>query len=96
MAKKKLVGWGARIYEGRAAMRSKRGRKMSQEELGAAAGVSYQMIGFYESETYEPSWETWTKMAKALQMEPGELAFGSRKRESGRGKPNGGASEETA
>jgi DNA-binding XRE family transcriptional regulator len=46
--------------------------------------VSAQMIGFYESETHEPSWTTWVKMAKALMMEPGALAFGSRERESER------------
>lgn len=83
--KKKLVGWGARIYEARAAMRGKRGRKMTQEELGDAADVSPQMIGFYESETNEPSWNTWVKMAKALLIDPGELAFGSRERKGERG-----------
>jgi transcriptional regulator with XRE-family HTH domain len=36
-------------------MLRKRGRKMSQAELGEAAGVSDAMIGFYESETNEPS-----------------------------------------
>lgn len=67
-------------------MRAKRGQKMTQQQLGDAVGVSAQQIGFYESETNEPNWEMWRKLAKALQIDdPGELAFGSPARRKGRG-----------
>lgn len=83
---KKKQGWGARILEARTAMLRKRGRKMTQGELGDAVGVSATQIGFYESETNEPSWDMWRKMAKALLIaDPGELAFGSTERNRGRG-----------
>lgn len=75
-------------------MRGKRGRKMSQAELGEAVGVSPQQIGFYESETNEPSWDMWRKLAKALLIpDPGELAFGTRPTTRTHGRP-GGAGEE--
>lgn len=74
--RKKLIGWGARILEARTAMLRKRGRKMTQAELGKAVGLSPQQIGFYESETNEPGYDTWVGLAKALLMTPGELMFG--------------------
>lgn len=92
MAKKK-AGWGARIFEARAAMRAKRGRKMSQEDLGKIVGVSGSQIGFYESETNEPDWAMWRKLAAALNEDPGKLAFGSEAGRRGRGNGDGAAKE---
>lgn len=92
---KKKAGWGVRIFEGRAAMRGKRGRKMTQAELGDAVGVSATQIGFYESETNEPNWAMWTKLAKALLIDdPGELAFGTREKARRRAAASSDAAEE--
>lgn len=77
-------------------MLRKRGRKMTQQELGAAVDVSAAQIGFYESETNEPSWDMWRKLAKALLItDPGDLAFGSLedRRRRGSGGDHGGAAE---
>lgn len=94
---KKKAGWGVRIFEARAAMRGKRGRKMTQQELGDAVGVSATQIGFYESETNEPNWATWRKLAKALLIDdPGELAFGTERGRRGRGGLGGNDAAETA
>lgn len=77
IAKKKLIGWGARILEGRTAMLRKAGRKMTQGDLGKAAGVSAQQISRYEAEVDEPSYDTWVRLGKALLMTPGDLVFGN-------------------
>lgn len=58
-------------------MLRKRGRKMTQAELGKAVGFTPAVIGFYESETNEPNYDTWRKLAKALLTTPGELMFGN-------------------
>ncbi len=63
------------------AMKGKRGRKMSQAELGAAIGVSDSQIGFYEAETNEPGRDAWVAMASAMGVTPGWLAFGEEPRE---------------
>lgn len=57
-------------------MLRKRGRKMTQAELGEAVGFTPAVIGFYGSETNEPSYDTWVAMARALMTTPGELMFG--------------------
>lgn len=86
MPKKRLAGWGGRIIEARAAMQRKAGRKWTQKDLGDAVNLSAQQISRYESETDEPKWDMWRKMAKALLIpDPGELAFGSTERERDRG-----------
>lgn len=95
-AKKKLAGWGARIYAARAAMREKTGAKMTQKDLGDLVGVSDAQIGYYESETNEPKWEMWVKLGKALREDPGLLAFGSSSRRGGRGPLTGGGGAEQA
>lgn len=75
-AKKRKAGWGARILEGRTAMLRKAGAKMTQKELGKLVELSHQQIGRYESETDEPGYDTWLKLAGALLIAPGELVFG--------------------
>lgn len=57
-------------------MLRKRGRKMTQADLAELVELSDAQIGFYESETNEPSYETWVKLAQALRVTPGELMFG--------------------
>ena len=79
-SKRPLDGWGLRIYEARMAMKGRRGRKMSQAELGEAVGVSDSQIGFYEAELNEPGRDGWEKMAIALGVTPGWLAFGQEPR----------------
>jgi hypothetical protein len=70
---------------------------MTQDRLGAMVGVSGSQIGFYESETNEPEWEMWRKLAKALLIpNPGDLAFGPRDDRRRRGEGGGDDAEETA
>jgi transcriptional regulator with XRE-family HTH domain len=76
--RKPLQGWGYRIYEARTAMRKRTGGKMSQQELGDLVGVSDSMIGYYESETSKPDYETWVKIAEVLGTDPAWLYFGVR------------------
>ena len=77
LVKKRLVGWGGRILEGRTAMLRKKGQKMTQGDLAALVGVSAQQISRYEAETDEPSYDTWVRLGQALLMTPGELMFGN-------------------
>lgn len=59
-------------------MLRKAGAKMTQAALGELVDVSAQQISRYETETDEPSYDTWRKLGKALRMDPGELMFGVR------------------
>lgn len=63
--KKPSAGWGARIFEARAAMKGKRGKPMTQRQLGDAIGVSDSQIGWYEQEVNVPSQEGWLAIAEA-------------------------------
>lgn len=79
--KRPAPGWGSRIAEARVVMRGKRGRPMTQNELGKAVGVSGSMVGFYESETYIPSGETWERMAEAMDVRDRWLVFNEQPRD---------------
>lgn len=56
-------------------MRAKRGRQMTQAELGKAAGVSDSMIGHYELEAHVPEQERWERMADAMEVRFRWLVF---------------------
>jgi DNA-binding XRE family transcriptional regulator len=75
-------------------MQRKKGRKWTQADLADAVDLSPQQISRYESETDEPKWDMWRKMARALLIEdPGDLAFGAKIRRRRPGGP-GGATDE--
>ncbi|MCA1920969.1 helix-turn-helix domain-containing protein [Buttiauxella noackiae] len=50
--------------------------KLTQRDLGKAAGVSYATISLWESGTTEPSGKNLHTLAKALQCTPTWLLFG--------------------
>lgn len=68
------MGFGARLKKIRKAV------KMTQHELSKASGVSQPMICCYEREGSEPKFDTVIRIAKALKIDPGDLAFGEKKK----------------
>ncbi|HZZ92996.1 MAG TPA: helix-turn-helix transcriptional regulator [Usitatibacter sp.] len=51
-------------------------RKMSQEELADSAGIDRPSVSLLERASLNPTLETLTKVALALQVRPGELLDG--------------------
>ena len=67
MKTKTVDGFGGRL----AAIRQSRG--LTQEELGAAAGVSQRVIAYYETETTQPPGALLVDLARALKVTTDEL-----------------------
>ena len=67
VAERKLTGFGKRLRELRTAA------ELTQEALGAKAGMRYQAIAKLERGTGEPTWPTVLKLAAALGVEPNDF-----------------------
>lgn len=69
-------GLGRRIFQARKQLEAKCGRVVSQAEIGAALGVTGVAVGSWEGGKKEPDLATIARLALALDVSPGWLAFG--------------------
>jgi transcriptional regulator with XRE-family HTH domain len=67
---------GGRIAQARFRLAAKRGRTVTQAWLAERAGVSGPTVSQWESGVTEPSLASLRKIAAALGVSPGYLAFG--------------------
>lgn len=83
-----LREFGSRLGEARAALRATAGR-ITQSDLGSQLGVTGTAVGYWENGTTEPGIVTVKKIAEALGVTPGWLAFGQEPRYGGAGEERG-------
>jgi transcriptional regulator with XRE-family HTH domain len=69
--------FGQRLARARLQAGAARGRHFTQTELAAAVGLTSPTISQYEAGASEPSLSIIERLAEALGVEPGPLAFGS-------------------
>jgi transcriptional regulator with XRE-family HTH domain len=74
-------GFGQRVLQARLDFAAKRGRTISQVEVGKAVGVTGVSVGRWESGEKEPDLETIGRLARFLEVSPGWLAFGDASRD---------------
>jgi len=69
---------GGRIAQARLSEGARRGKLLTQTELATACGVKPQSVSQWEADNTEPSLGTIMKIAKALNVSPGWIAWGER------------------
>lgn len=72
----KSTSFGNRLAQARLNLGAKRGRSISQAELGEMAGLTGASVGNYEAGRTEPSYLIVARLAKVLEVTAGFLAFG--------------------
>lgn len=70
------TGLGQRIFQARKRLELRRGRSVSQAEIGKTLGVTGAAVGTWEGGKKEPDLATIRRLAAALEVDPGWLAFG--------------------
>ena len=71
------TGFGRRVLQARHSLAARRGKTLTQVEVGKAMGVSGVAVGSWESGEKEPgSLELVRRLADYLEVSPGWLAFG--------------------
>lgn len=68
--------FGNRLAQARLNLGARRGRFISQSELGEMAGLTGASVGNYEAGRTEPSYLIVARLAKVLEVTAGFLAFG--------------------
>lgn len=66
-----------RVLQARFALQARRGRRVTQSDVAAAVGVTPTTVARWERGEKEPPLDTIVKLAAALEVDPGALAFGS-------------------
>jgi transcriptional regulator with XRE-family HTH domain len=80
------IGFGARLFQARMNLAARRGRSVSQVEVGKELGVTGVAVGSWESGEKEPGkLEMVARLAAFLGVRPGWLAFGENGHEGERG-----------
>ena len=69
---------GTRITQARLSEGARRGKAYTQTELGQWCGVTPSTVSQWEKGASEPSLATIMKIAKALNVSPGWIAWGER------------------
>jgi DNA-binding XRE family transcriptional regulator len=69
-------GFGGRVFQARHELAVRRGRAVTQVEIGKALGVTGVTVGRWEAGEKEPDLETITRLAAFFGVHPGWLAFG--------------------
>lgn len=70
-------GFGTRVHQARLNLSARKGRSVTQIEVGKALKVTSATVGRWEAGLKEPSLDTIAALAKVLQVDPCYLAFGT-------------------